>query len=222
MRKKLFCLHLPRRLAVVKIPLVAKRHDAVVATATDDLALGLSVLEGQASIDHLLLHLALGFRHRLALECALQHATVVEALLVCHVLSFGQSVLVLRALDLELLDEVSSNHVTVAWRLHDGHRVLRHPLRVDLVKLGLLAKLHQHRIVVWRVTWHTRNDACALRREHRVHWHHVYLLVGTKRCMDLGTDQRCARHGCQAFHTTALVKDALVGKVACSALRADV
>ena len=46
--------------------------------------------------------------------------------------------------------------------------------------------------------------------------------MGTKWCMDLGTDQRCTGHEREAFHTAALVEDALVRKVACSALRADV
>jgi len=71
--------------------------------------------------------------------------------------------LVLWTLNLELLAESFSCELSIGGSFDDWEDFKSNPSWIDLVEFGLLSKVHQSSIIIWRIRWNGGNDTSSLR-----------------------------------------------------------
>mmetsp|Transcript_21945 Transcript_21945/g.62701 ORF Transcript_21945/g.62701 Transcript_21945/m.62701 type:complete len:469 (+) Transcript_21945:1730-3136(+) len=221
-------LLLPRLLAILEVPLVDRGDNALVTAAPDDLLLRLGVKECLAVGDHLVPEGKLGLLDGSALEGAVRHDALIEPKFVAGIMCLLQLLLVLLRLHPQLLAHVLSGHgadLAVDLDIDDGHELERlDPLRLDAEVLALpgLHEVHKSGVIVGRIAWHARDDACALVHLDGQQGEQMADVIRGGGALDLATHQVLAGNLLDEFHLPPSVEDVLEAHVPRGAMGGDV
>mmetsp|Transcript_10726 Transcript_10726/g.38087 ORF Transcript_10726/g.38087 Transcript_10726/m.38087 type:complete len:780 (-) Transcript_10726:298-2637(-) len=171
----------PALLAVLQVPLVRQRHNALVPTSAHHLLLGLKVNDGITRTQEVLLDQRLGVLDLLAGVLAHRHHTLGETLEVGHLLGLLELSLVVLALDLEHCADLLGGSVPKLWDgQHGNHLKGQDVLVLDselLAELGLLLQVAQAHVVIGGVARDAGHNPSPLGERDREQWQHVDCVV---------------------------------------------
>mmetsp|Transcript_18069 Transcript_18069/g.38960 ORF Transcript_18069/g.38960 Transcript_18069/m.38960 type:complete len:1101 (-) Transcript_18069:274-3576(-) len=218
---------LPGLLAVLEVPLIDERDDAldVGRRPRRHEVLGLEVGDRLALFDHLLLSLHLGLLDGHADKGPRRHHALVEARRVARVVRLLELLDVLLRLHLELLAHELGGERAEIRCLEHGHQLEGiDPLVLDAVKLALLwvLEVHEGGVVVRRVGGDRGDNRRALGHRDGRERQHVDAVVWGERRFDGGAEHLLALEGEQQLWLAPLREDVLEGHVPRSARGAQV
>mmetsp|Transcript_6261 Transcript_6261/g.10189 ORF Transcript_6261/g.10189 Transcript_6261/m.10189 type:complete len:687 (-) Transcript_6261:112-2172(-) len=172
---------LPLIFSVLQEPLVAACNQALVTGSGDNLTFGLVVRAGKVLFVEVLLNLRLGVLNALASGNSDEELALIESLEVNLILGDLEQVLIFLRLDLEVVNELNSRHVSELGDVDDGKGLERHApllLHAELladVLLGL--EVAESSPVVGRIGRHRSNDSSSLSHRNGGHGQGINLLI---------------------------------------------